>query len=431
MPGRPNDILGMHMREALGASAYEKTGPYLEQALAGIDSVFEFTDRESTRRIRVAFTPETHDGAITGVYILSMDVTEEAQARAALAQTHKKELAAQMTSGLAHDFANLLTIILGVQAKLSRMPLPDAAQELIEATLSAARRGGVLLDKIGKVSGPRAMRPAPCDVPALLRDLEILATPSLPEDVTLTISHSGLLAPLMLDAGSLQDSLLNLVLNARDAIGSYAGHIEIISKSVQGTWLEISVSDTGGGFTKEALASALEPFFTSKGGEGSGLGLSIVYDLTKLAGGQVHLENTEVGACVTIKLPLRKAPVSATPTMVLLVEDSPEIRLSVRDMLIAIGHTVIEAETAEEALSLAQLSGVGMVLSDISLKGSATGLHLLDQLSKLGLPAPSFLMTSRPESDPLHQEASTRYPVLAKPFSQDALEAFLNQKDSE
>lgn len=429
LPNRPNNILGLHMREALGEAAYSKTGPYLERALEGEASVFEFTDIESTRRIRVAFTPDIRENQITGVYILSMDVTEEAQARAALSQTHKKELAAQMTSGLAHDFANLLTIILGMQSQLERMDLPKDADELVSATLGAARRGGVLLDKIGKISGPRAMHPAPCDVPGLLRDLEVLATPSLPNDVQLVISHSGLLEPLMLDAGSLQDSLLNLVLNARDAIGSQCGSIEVTARAEQKTWLTIQVSDSGGGFTKEALTKGMSPFYTTKGGEGSGLGLSIVYDIIKLAGGQVALANNSKGAQVTIKLPLRFVPQAVSPTMVLLVEDSPEIRLSVRDMLVSQGHIVIEAETVSEAVELAKLSGIGLVISDISLRGEETGLELLDKLSEQGIKAPCFLMTSRPPNDPLHRSAATRYPVLQKPFDQKQLAAFLTAKD--
>ncbi|WP_380055619.1 PAS-domain containing protein [Falsihalocynthiibacter sp. SS001] len=430
MPGRPNEIRGLHMREALGEEAFQKTEPYLLQALNGQASVFEFTDILSSRRIRVAFTPDIRDETITGVYILSMDITEEAQARAALSQTHKKELAAKMTSGLAHDFANLLTIIMGMQAKLSRMPLPNGAQELVAATQGAARRGGVLLDKIGKISGPRPLHPAPCDVPALLRDLEVLATPSLPDDVQLVISHSGLIDPIMLDAGSLQDSLLNLILNARDAIGDTRGSINITARSEKNTWLEIQITDTGGGFSEEALSRGLDPFFTTKGGEGSGLGLSMVYDLTKLSGGQVSLANTDHGAEVTIRLPLRPVPEVPSPTLVLLVEDSPEIRSSVRDMLMVHKHTVIEAETAAEALELASLSGIGMVLSDISLRGTETGIDLMDGLERNGMEAPSFLMTSLPPSDPLHQLAASRYPVLQKPFNSATLAAFLASKET-
>jgi signal transduction histidine kinase len=121
---------------------------------------------------------------INGVYLLSTDVTEEAQARAALAQTHKRELAAQLTSGLAHDFANLLTIILGLQGRLEKLPLPDGAKELIGATQTAARRGGLLLDKIARMSGPIEMRPAPVVLRDFLDSFAPLARAPLPPAIT-------------------------------------------------------------------------------------------------------------------------------------------------------------------------------------------------------------------------------------------------------
>jgi PAS domain-containing protein len=135
MPGRPSDITGMSISDALGDYAYNCIAPSLKQALAGTESVFEFSDDASARRIRVAFTPEDAGG----VYILSMDITQETQARAALQQNRRRTLAAQMTSGLAHDFSNLLTIILGLQSKLARRSdLPADAAALIEGTLAAA-----------------------------------------------------------------------------------------------------------------------------------------------------------------------------------------------------------------------------------------------------------------------------------------------------
>ena len=114
MPGRPADIINRHIAEALGAQTYSMIEPYLNSALDGKSSVFEFTDDLSSRRIRTAFTPDTSESnQVSGVYILSMDVTEEAQARATLQQQSKREMASHLTSGLAHDFSNLLTIILG------------------------------------------------------------------------------------------------------------------------------------------------------------------------------------------------------------------------------------------------------------------------------------------------------------------------------
>ena len=366
----------------------------LDAAFAGEASVFEFTHEPSSRRIRTAFTPDETQG---GVYILSMDVTEEAQTRAALQQTRRREMAAQLTSGMAHDFSNLLTIILGMQSKLQRMDLPEEASGLIAATLSAARRGGGLLNRIADMTGPREHTARPTNLSAFLSDLETLALSTLPDDVQFSINTLTDAVAYSLDTGMLQDSLLNLVINARDACG---------------------------GFSEQALKHALDPFFTTKGGEGSGLGLSMVYDMTKLAGGRVHLSNTDRGGRVTIRLPLRVAEGGAAPGLVLLVEDSPDLRDTIREMLREGGHLVVEASSAGEALSLVrELPEISALLSDITLEGDKTGLDLLDALPEGHCPA--YLMTSLPPDDPLHRAARKRAPVLRKPFAPAELEALL------
>jgi signal transduction histidine kinase/CheY-like chemotaxis protein len=431
LPGRPSDILGMHGSEALGPATFARIEPNLRQALAGEASVIEFTDDDSGRRIRGAFTPDrTGDGPIGGVYILSMDVTEEAQARAALLQTHRRELAAQLTSGLAHDFANLLTIILGLQSRLERMALPGDAGALVAATLSAARRGGALLDRIASISGRRELRPAQTDLHAFADDLATLGRAALPSAVTLDIEVAAGLGPLMLDAGALQDALVNLILNARDALAGRDGTIRIRMRARRDTWLEVTVADDGPGFTPEALERALAPFYSTKGGEGSGLGLAMVYDHVKLAGGAVRLANRpEGGAVITLRLPLRTvaaAEAGAAGGIVLLVEDSEPIRETVREMLRALGQSVIETASAEEAEALAGLAGIAHVLTDIQLPGRLSGVDLVERLAARGLPLRLGVMTSLPPGDPLRARAAMRFPVLAKPVDPGRLAAFLS-----
>jgi signal transduction histidine kinase len=427
MPGRPTNILGLPIRTALGEAAYGAIQPHLDAAFFGTASVFEFNDEESSRRIRAAFTPDrAPDGQINGVYILSMDVTEETQARSALQQTRRREMAAQLTSGMAHDFSNLLTIILGSQSRLQRMALPPDARDLVTATLSAAHRGGNLLNRLADITGAREWDPTPADLGAVLADLETLAAPALPAGITLTIRNEIAHEALMLDTGMLQDSLLNLILNARDACGE-AGRIMLEVSSVQNTWAEFTVSDTGPGFSEAALAHALEPFFTTKGGEGTGLGLAMVYDMVKLAGGRVWFGNGGTGAEVRLRLPLRPSPRPLVPGLVLLVEDSPDLRAGIRAMLRDQGHAVIEAASVEEALALlAQLPDISLILSDITLEGDATGLDLLDRLPE-GHP-PCLLMTSLPLDHPCHVAALARVPVLAKPFTASGLHAFLHSR---
>lgn len=260
----------------------------------------------------------------------------------------------------------------------------------------------------------RTLRPEATDMHALLSDLNVLATPNLPRAVGLTVLDNMPADTLLLDGGMLQDALLNLVLNARDACGA-SGQITISAHCIDNTWIEITVADTGPGFSKVALEKALDPFFTTKGVEGSGLGLPMVYDMTKLAGGDLQLANTMSGASVTIRLPYRAAPVTMGG-LTLLVEDSEDLRMTFRDMLIELGHTVIEATSVDEATALtADVDDISLVLSDIKLKDGGTGLDLLERMAGTGLPC--ILMTSLPPDDPLHAAALTRVPVLQKPFS--------------
>ena len=417
MPGRPALIEGLHISNALGADAYARVLPHLQMALNGRSSTFEFTDTLSSRRIRSAFTPDESD---KGVYILSMDVTEETQARAALQQTRRREMAAQLTSGLAHDFSNLLTIILGMQSKLAGMDLPDTADPLITATLQAARRGGDLLNRIADITAHRSWRPEPVDLGSFLKDLHTLSAPSLPDGISLQVKNNAI-DRVLLDPGQLQDSLLNLILNARDACGT-AGSVTLHTSIIRDTWIDFTVTDTGDGFTQDALNHALDPFFTTKGDKGSGLGLSMVYDTAKLAGGQLKLANTDTGASVTLRLPFRPAAQHSAHDLVLLVEDSPDLRQAIRDMLTGLGHSVIEATSAEEACALVQgVPDIAFILSDISLEGDAPGTTLVHAVHR----TPVYLMTSLPVTDPRYAEAVALAPVLSKPFNQTDLATFL------
>ncbi|NOD85196.1 response regulator [Ruegeria sp. HKCCD6119] len=417
LPGRPSEVLGLHISEALGAAAYRRVKAHLAKAYDGETSVFEFTEDQDSRRIRVSFTPDDAGG----VYVMSVDITEETQARVVLQQTRRRAMAAQMTSGLAHDFSNLLTIILGMQSKLNKMDLSDEAHELVTATQQTARRGGQLLNRIADMTGNRTPHPQATDMKALLEDLRILASPSLPRGVGLSVVNTLPDRALMLDPGMVQDALLNLVLNARDACGS-SGQITISAHTIGEIWVEITVSDTGPGFTPEALEKALNPFFTTKGSDGSGLGLPMVYDTVKLAGGDLNLKNTVSGASVVLRLPYRPAP-PVQDGLVLLVEDSEDLRGQFRDMLVELGFAVIEANSVDEALALINsVEDISLVLSDIRLEGSGTGLDILRQV-KPGLPC--ILMTSLPSSDPLYQRALALAPVLRKPFSQAQLSALI------
>lgn len=229
----------------------------------------------------------------------------------------------------------------------------------------------------------------------------------------------------------LQDSLLNLILNSREAIGADPGTIAVAARRLEDIWIEITVRDTGSGFSKAALDHALDPFFTTKGGEGSGLGLSMVYDMAALSGGHLRISNDATGAVASLRLPYRlAAEPGAAGGLVLLVEDSDDIRASVREMLIAMGDSVIEATNVDEALEIATPPGIAAVLSDISLIGERAGLDLGEILRRRSQAPPVFLMTALAPNDPLRRRAAERFPIISKPFSEDALARFLSVRSA-
>lgn len=424
LPHRGSNIVGLHISDALGADVYAKIQTVLTQAYLGEHKVQEFTDDHSGRRVRLALTPDEQGG----LYVMSMDITEETQTRATLQQSRRRALAAQMISGLAHDFSNLLTIILGLQSRLARLPDPSGeAAALIDSTLAAAQRGGALLDTIADVTGPRTLRPAATDLNTMMEELATLAKPTLPPDIALHLNLDLPEQPILLDRGSLQDSLLNLILNARDACGA-SGDITITARVVHDTWIEWRVQDSGPGFSDAALEHALDPFFTTKGAKGTGLGLCMTYDATQLAGGDLQIANTASGAKVTLRLPLRLASPTATG-LVLLVEDRDDLRRVIRDMLIDLGHSVIEAASVDEACALlATLPDISLVLSDLQLKGEASGVDLAHRMGSS--PAQLVFMTSLSDNTPLFRDATNMAPVLSKPFNASDLAALINQKET-
>lgn len=423
MPERPSDIVGRSIAETLGAGAYKKLKASLDRAFKGEANVYEFNDELSSRRIRTAFTPDNKEAKIQGVYILSMDVTEETQARSALQQASKREMAAQLTNGLAHDFSNLLTIILGAQSRLDKLALGSDAQNLIDATKDAAARGGTLLNTIADMTGIRKLSPEDSHIPTLFESLKSLAISALPKGIVLIIKNNLPHENYFLDKGMLQDSLLNLILNARDALAD-SGTITVNAQEIKNTWIEFSITDSGPGFSEEALSKGLNPFYTTKGTEGTGLGLTMVYDMAKLSGGEVLLNNNYGGARVVLRLPQREAVELKKPSLVLLVEDDDALRDNIRMMLTGLGHSVVEASSSAEAKGLIEgLPEISVILCDLRLEGQETGVDLATNLESSS-PAVVF-MTSLPTTDHLHQQALRLGTVLSKPFNADTLKLVL------
>ena len=430
IPNRPKNILGKHFKEALGQEAYEEVSPRFHNALLGKADAFEFALKDHGKQVRVAITPDKDkSGNVIGAYILSMDITEEANARRALMHARRRELAAQLTSGMAHDFSNLLTIILGQLNKLESIEDTNTeVQEIVKTTKTAALRGGALLNGLSQLTVKRTLTPGAIDFSDLINGLDRLGNATLPKGIDLKIDNQIGSARILLDQGFTQDALLNLILNAREAINGN-GTIYVTAQRVE-NWLDLIVQDTGPGFTKEAIKNVFTPFFTTKKGPaGRGLGLTTVFDFAKISGGRVDVKNHKNGgAIVSLRIPYNDA-VLINPGLILLVEDNADIRLIIRDYLRKMGHSVLEADSAEEALKLSNLSGLTHIITDLMLMGDMTGYDLAMKLRQNGMTLPISIITALPEEDPLRREAEESFQVLHKPFSDMQLATLFQDTD--
>lgn len=423
VPERPKDILGMHMKDALGPEAYEIIAPKFADAIQGQAAAYEFPLKQSGKQIRVAFTPDVDaSGEIMGAYLLSTDITEETNARQALMHTRRRELAAQLTSGLAHDFANLLTIILGQQNKLEALDsLPPEARQIVETTKDAALRGGALLNGLGQISATRDLTLRPVKLDPLIDRTTRLINAALDDGIDFIVENHVSDSNLMLDDGFTQDALLNLALNAKDAMNG-TGTITLTVSQTHSDWLDFVVRDTGTGFSEAALKNAFTPFYTTKKGKiGRGLGLSTVFDFAKINGGRVILDNhKDGGAEVTMRIPFREARQIGTG-LALLVEDNLTIRETVRDYLQTMGYSVLEADSAEEGLRLATLPDLKLIVTDLMLRGDLTGHDFAKSIRQTGSATPIFIVTGLPSDDTIRQNAAKEFTVLSKPFSFEQL----------
>lgn len=421
LPVADGNIIGRSFEDVLGTALWNRVSADFDKVIQGRPTTSEIRDAGSGRSIRLAMTPDlATDGTVQGAYILSMDVTEEVSARTAVAHARRKELAAQLTSGMAHDFANLLTIILGQQARLDNLrdAHPDIAD--IAATIrTAAKRGGALIDSLSGIATQRRLSPVAVRVADFATNLQQLARAAVGDSTTLTFTNTVPDARLTFDPGFAQDAILNLVINAAEAQGDTPAIHVTLAKATDGMFV-VTVDDTGPGFSDEGLARGLAPFYSTKGGKvGRGLGLSTAFDFAKSSGGTLRLQNRpEGGARVSLRIPYQ--PVRAeTGGLVLLVDDTLDVRQSVRGYLRRAGHAVVEATTVADARKLLSLDGLTHIVTDLAM-GDGTGLDV----GKAAPPhLPCLIVTGLPPTDPLRQTAEASYPVLSKPFDFDTFEA--------
>ncbi|MDP3513001.1 MAG: PAS-domain containing protein [Sulfuritalea sp.] len=451
---RKEDVPGRDIEEVIGSRLAAELKPHLDAVLEGRSVSYEYSLRRGDGSLRHAsstLVPEFGPGGeVRGAYVLSADVTEQKNTQTALLQARKMEAVGQLAGGLAHDFNNMLTVVIGNLAALKeRQPHDAALADCLDPALTAARRGVDLIRRLLSFARQQSLEPRPVDVVRLLDELLPLLRRSLPESIAVGCELPEATVFAMTDPHQLENALLNLAFNARDAMpggGSLA--IRIAPRRLAGAaaadldlapgdYVDIIVADSGRGMSAAVLARALEPFFTTKGyAAGSGLGLSMVYGFAKQSGGGLRLASTP-GAGTEAQLHLPRCEpaaqvdadgIGALPAvpgrgLVLLVEDDAEVRRVVRMQLTGLGYPVIEAANGAEGLALLdQIDDIALVVSDVVMPGGIDGLSLAREV-RARRPQVGVLLMSGYAGGP--DVAAGDVALLAKPFASHQLAAAL------
>ncbi len=377
---------------------------------------------------------------------IAQAIAEREEAQDALRQSQKMEAMGQLTGGVAHDFNNLLTPIVGALDMLQRKGLGgEREQRLIAGAVQSAERAKTLVQRLLAFARRQPLRPIPVDVADLITGMADLIKSTTGPKISVTVEAAHGLPTAKADPNQLEMALLNLSVNARDAMPD-GGTIHICateekvgaghrSQLTPGAYVRLSVSDSGSGMDEETLVRAIEPFFSTKGlGRGTGLGLSMVHGLAAQLGGALTIESRPgAGTNVELWLPVSTdaiEPALAAPPAhenglhsgrALVVDDEPLVRMSTADMLSDLGYAVVEAASAEEAVTILKEGGPFDIVVTDHLMPGMTGTELARQL-KSWLPELPVLLVSG-YAQPEGMDADL--PRLAKPFRKDELAATL------
>ena len=449
------EILGVEMDDLIGGTTADFLPGHIADIYMAADrkvletgqpiqqEVVEELDGSTRHSLSAKFPLKDDSGRITGICSLTSDITEVKQAEERLRHAQKLEAVGQLTGGVAHDFNNLLAIILGNIELLA--DVVGENDRRVQTVFHAASRGAELTQRLLAFSRRQPLHPQAIELDELVEGVTHLLFRTLGETIEVEVASSADPWLALADPGQVENALLNLAINARDAMVE-GGRLVIETANVTidargsndeeeisaGDYVMLAVSDTGTGIPAKELGRVFEPFFTTKEvGKGSGLGLSMVYGFARQSGGHVTIES-QVGEGTTVRLYLPRAEARpdlggekemggvqapmAEGEIVLVVEDDPDVRELAASILQAQDYDVITAPDGRVAMKLLDtLKRIDLLLCDIMLPGGLSGSDIADRALRR-LPGLKVLFMSGHPISRREDEGKDLGPMIVKPF---------------
>jgi PAS domain S-box-containing protein len=383
------------------------------------------------------------DGAVLYLLFEARDITELKAAQEQLRQSQKMEALGQLTGGIAHDFNNLLTVVVGGLDIIAKRAPDPKLKSYAENALAAAERGARLTGQLLAFSRVQRLEVRPTEVRVLIQNMRPLLRNVLGPGITKRYAVDDEVMPVMADPTQLEVAILNLAINARDAMPD-GGVLSFAARQVavagdpeleDGDYVELTISDTGVGMPQEVADRAFEPFFTTKEvGKGTGLGLSMVYGMARQSGGAARIESVP-GEGTAVKLLFRKAdrlvaeaaaaidePAVAAPPpplSVLVIDDDPDVRAFIAAALEEQGYRVRQAANGRKGLAEIEREAPDLVVLDFIMPG-LSGAEVAREIRDRHGALPILFVSGYNETDSVKRTAPDA-PLLAKPFRADAL----------
>jgi PAS domain S-box-containing protein len=450
---RIEQVVGSSLSRAVGTDIYLEVGPDVEAALRGERRARTYSGliNGMHRDVQLYFVPQIDpQGAVRGFFSILNDITELKRLESRVLQGQKMEAIGQLTGGIAHDFNNLLGVVIGNLQLLERT-ITDSPQQArkIHTAMRAAIRGAELTRRLLAFARRQIYAPEVIDLNRLLRGLAELMQRSLGESVEVRLQLSEDLSHTRIDPGQLENAILNLAINARDAMPE-GGRLTVESGNIHldrefcsmhpplepGEHVVISVTDTGTGIAPEVLARVFEPFFTTKeSGKGSGLGLAMVHGFIEQSGGATTIASEPGrGTVVRLYLPaceeeraahddtiIRKSAPRGSET-ILVVEDDADLRETVVTTLSHLGYKALAAPNAAAALRiLSSEEAIDLLFTDVMMPGGTLGPALAERARQMRPDIDVLFTTGYAESSLMESSGLSSAEVIPKPYRSEDL----------